>query len=83
MKQILQNLGNGETILADVPCPRRGSGAVLIQTTRSLVSLGTEKMLIDFGKGSLIAKARYTNSTWVLQCWESRRSRCVQWLCRR
>ena len=58
MKQILQNLGNGETILADVPCPRRGSGAVLIQTTRSLVSLGTEKMLIDFGKGSLIAKAR-------------------------
>lgn len=29
MKQILQNLGNGETILADVPCPRRGSGSVL------------------------------------------------------
>ena len=58
MKQILQNLGNGETILADVPCPRRGSGSVLIQTTRTLVSLGTEKMLIDFGKGSLIAKAR-------------------------
>jgi predicted dehydrogenase/threonine dehydrogenase-like Zn-dependent dehydrogenase len=58
MKQILQNLGNGETLLADVPCPRRGSGSVLIQTTRTLVSLGTEKMLIDFGKGSLIAKAR-------------------------
>ena len=58
MKQILQNLGNGETILADVPCPRRGSGSILIQTTRSLVSLGTEKMLIDFGKGNLIAKAR-------------------------
>jgi threonine dehydrogenase-like Zn-dependent dehydrogenase len=58
LKQILQNLGNGETILADVPCPRRGSGSVLIQTTRTLVSLGTEKMLIDFGKGSLIAKAR-------------------------
>lgn len=58
MKQILQNLGNGETILADVPCPRRGSGSVLGQTTKTLVSLGTEKMLIDFGKGSLIAKAR-------------------------
>ena len=58
MKQILQNLGNGETILAEVPCPRRASGAILIQTTRTLVSLGTEKMLIDFGKGSLIAKAR-------------------------
>ena len=58
MKQILQNLGNGETLLADVPCPRRGSGNLLIQSTRTLVSLGTEKMLIDFGKSGLIAKAR-------------------------
>lgn len=58
MKQILQNLGNGETILADVPCPRRGTGWVLAQTTRTLVSLGTEKMLIDFGKGGWISKAR-------------------------
>ena len=58
MKQILQNLGSGETLLADVPCPRRGSGSVLIQTSKSLVSLGTEKMLIDFGKGGLLAKAR-------------------------
>lgn len=58
MKQILQNLGNGETLLAEVPCPRRASGSVLIQTSRSLVSLGTEKMLVDFGKGSYLAKAR-------------------------
>ena len=58
MKQILQNLGSGETMLAEVPVPRLGKGAVLISTCRSLVSLGTEKMLIDFGKGSLLAKAR-------------------------
>ncbi len=58
MKQILQNLGNGETILAEVPCPRRSKGAVLCQTTRTLVSLGTEKLLIDFGKAGWIAKAR-------------------------
>jgi predicted dehydrogenase/threonine dehydrogenase-like Zn-dependent dehydrogenase len=58
MKQILQNLGNGETILAEVPCPLGGRGRVLSETTRTLVSLGTEKMLIDFGKGGLIAKAR-------------------------
>ena len=58
MKQILQNLGSGETMLAEVPVPRRGSGAVLVQTSRSLVSLGTEKMLIDFGRGGWIAKAR-------------------------
>lgn len=58
MKQILQNLGNGETMLVEVPCPRSPAGAVLIETTRTLVSLGTEKMLIDFGKGSLLEKAR-------------------------
>ncbi len=58
MKQILQNLGNGETLLAEVPCPRRGSGRVLCQTTRTLVSLGTEKMLIEFGKSGWLAKAR-------------------------
>ena len=58
MKQILQNLSNGETLMVETPCPRRGKGAVLIQTSRTLISLGTEKMLIDFGKGSLLAKAR-------------------------
>jgi predicted dehydrogenase/threonine dehydrogenase-like Zn-dependent dehydrogenase len=58
VKQILQNLGNGETILAEVPCPKRGKGAVLCQTECTLVSLGTEKMLIDFGKSSYLAKAR-------------------------
>ncbi len=58
MKQILQNLGNGETILAEVPCPRRSTGSVLIQTSKTLVSLGTEKMLIQFGQSGLIAKAR-------------------------
>jgi threonine dehydrogenase-like Zn-dependent dehydrogenase/predicted dehydrogenase len=58
MKQILQNLGNGETLLADVPCPHRGAGRILVRTTRSLVSLGTEKMLIEFGKSGWISKAR-------------------------
>ncbi len=58
MKQILQNLGNGETLLAEVPAPRRRSTGVLISSTRSLVSLGTEKMLIDFGKGNLLSKAK-------------------------
>ena len=58
MKQILQNLGSGETLLAEVPCPQKARGSLLIETNRSLVSLGTEKMLIDFGKAGLIAKAR-------------------------
>ena len=49
MKQIIQDLKKGDTILEEVPVPRVKSGAVLIKTTRSLVSLGTERMLVDFG----------------------------------
>lgn len=58
MKQILQSFKTGVTELADLPAPKVKSGQVLIQTTRSLVSLGTERMLVEFGKASLIQKAR-------------------------
>ncbi|MCX5807661.1 MAG: bi-domain-containing oxidoreductase [Proteobacteria bacterium] len=58
MKQILQNLNNGQTILEDVPCPSVKPGHLLIRTSVSLVSTGTEKMLVDFGKANLIDKAR-------------------------
>lgn len=58
MKQIIQDLKNGKTILEDVPVPQVKSGYVLIKTTRSLVSLGTERMLVEFGKANLIDKAR-------------------------
>ncbi|GAB3503530.1 bi-domain-containing oxidoreductase [Spirosoma knui] len=58
MKQLIQNLKTGETLLADVPVPQVQPGQVLIQTRRSLVSLGTERMLVEFGKANLIAKAR-------------------------
>lgn len=58
MKQILQNLNTGETELEEIPCPRAARGSVLVRTTRSLISVGTERMLVDFGKGSLLDKAR-------------------------
>ncbi|MGB5831805.1 MAG: bi-domain-containing oxidoreductase, partial [Thiohalocapsa sp.] len=58
MKQILQSLKSGETVLDDVPAPRVSAGSVLIRTNRSLVSAGTERMLVDFGKANLIDKAR-------------------------
>ena len=57
MKQIVQYLGNGKTLLEEVPIPKIKSGHVLIKTTRSLVSLGTERMLVDFGKANLVSKA--------------------------
>jgi predicted dehydrogenase/threonine dehydrogenase-like Zn-dependent dehydrogenase len=58
MKQILQNLGNGETLLADVAAPGVRAGCLLIETEVSLVSLGTEKMLVDFGRASWFDKVR-------------------------
>ena len=58
MKQIIQDLKKGDTILEEVPVPRVKLGSVLIKTTRSLVSLGTERMLVDFGKANFIQKAK-------------------------
>lgn len=58
MKQILQNLKNGATELIDKPCPQTGRHQLFIKTSASLVSAGTERMLIDFGKGNYLQKAR-------------------------
>lgn len=58
MKQILQHLRSGELELADVPCPAVRPGCLLVQTRASLISAGTERMLVEFGQSGLIAKAR-------------------------
>ncbi len=58
MKQIIQDLKSGETILEEIPVPQIKRGHVLIKTHRSLVSLGTERMLVSFGKASYLEKAR-------------------------
>ncbi|MAD12841.1 MAG: dehydrogenase, partial [Flavobacteriaceae bacterium] len=57
MKQLIQDLKKGETILEELPLPIVKPGNVLIKTTKTLVSLGTEKMLVQFGKDNLIQKA--------------------------
>lgn len=58
MKQIIQDLGSGETRLLDVPRPATARGSLVIDTHVSLISVGTERMLVDFGKASLLSKAR-------------------------
>lgn len=58
MKQVLQSLSNGSTTVAEVPCPSVRPGHMLIRTRRSLVSAGTERMLVEFGRAGLIEKAR-------------------------
>ncbi|PIK14686.1 bi-domain-containing oxidoreductase [Halobacteriovorax sp. JY17] len=58
MKQLFQSLKTGKVKIEELPVPYCAAGYVLIQTTRTLVSLGTEKMLLNFGKANLINKVR-------------------------
>jgi predicted dehydrogenase/threonine dehydrogenase-like Zn-dependent dehydrogenase len=58
VKQILQSLKSGVTDVAEVPAPGASQGQVLIHTTRTLISAGTERMLVGFGKANLLDKAR-------------------------
>jgi len=58
MKQIVQNLKSGKTILEEVPVPKVSKNYVLIKTSKSLVSLGTEKMLIEFSKANYFQKIK-------------------------
>lgn len=58
LKQIVHVLSSGELRLINVPTPQTGAGALLIRTSASLVSSGTERMLVEFGQANLIAKAR-------------------------
>ena len=58
MKQIVQHLKSGKTEAIDVPVPSLESGHLLIRTNRTLISPGTERMLLQFGRAGLIGKAR-------------------------
>ena len=58
MKQILQNLSSGETLVVESPAPMLFANSLKIATKVSLISAGTERMLVDFGKSSYIDKAR-------------------------
>jgi predicted dehydrogenase/threonine dehydrogenase-like Zn-dependent dehydrogenase len=58
MKQLLQNLRAGQTLVAEVPCPSPRPGTALVRTGASLVSAGTERMLVEFAEKSLLGKAR-------------------------
>lgn len=58
MKQLIQSFKTGELGLFEVPAPICQENGALVQTTVSLVSAGTEKMLVDFAKKSILAKAK-------------------------
>lgn len=58
MKQLLQNLRNGKTTIEDVPIPTPRAGQALVKVAASLVSAGTERMVVEFAEKSLLGKAR-------------------------
>lgn len=58
MKQVLQNMANGQTTVVEAPVPRLAAGSLLIHTTCSLISAGTERMLVGFGQSTMLQKAR-------------------------
>jgi len=58
MKQIIQSARSGELKVKNVPTPKAGQGEILVHTQASLISAGTERMIIKFAKKSLIGKAK-------------------------
>jgi len=58
MKQLFQNLKTGETSVVEVPSPTVEPGHLRIQTKLSLISSGTERMIVDFGKSNYLKKAK-------------------------
>ncbi|KDC49470.1 bi-domain-containing oxidoreductase [Pseudoalteromonas fuliginea] len=58
MKQILQDMAKGGSTIVEAPAPQVTKNNVVINTTTTLISAGTERMLVDFGKANLIDKAR-------------------------
>lgn len=58
MKQVTQNVKTGEVNLTEVPMPQVGAGEVLVSTKASLISAGTEKMIMDFANKSMLGKAK-------------------------
>ncbi|MEW6211566.1 MAG: bi-domain-containing oxidoreductase [Acidobacteriota bacterium] len=58
MRQILQQIDSGKTRVREVPAPLCGRSEVLIANHASLLSAGTEKMVVDLARKSLVGKAR-------------------------
>ncbi|HSM24435.1 MAG TPA: hypothetical protein VK856_06180, partial [Anaerolineaceae bacterium] len=58
MKQLLQNIKNGKAEIVDVPVPMLKPGYILVRNYASVVSSGTERMVVEFAEKNLVMKAK-------------------------
>lgn len=58
MKQVIQSFKTGSLAVRDVPAPKTLEEGILMVPRASLVSAGTERMIVDFAEKSLLQKAR-------------------------
>jgi len=72
MRQVLQTARNGQTALVEAPVPLVSAGQVMIENAASVISAGTEKMVIDLARKSLLGKARQRPDQ-VRRLWEKAR----------
>jgi predicted dehydrogenase/threonine dehydrogenase-like Zn-dependent dehydrogenase len=68
LKQVIQSYKNGKISLGEVPVPACKAGGVLVRNVASLISVGTEKLMIEMGQKSLLGKAR-ARPDLVRQAW--------------
>lgn len=58
MKQVIQSARTGKLALREVPAPKVRAGSLLVATRASLISAGTERMVVEFARKSLAGKAK-------------------------
>ena len=63
MKQIIQSYKTGQMAVEEVPRPQVQPGMILVGTRASIISAGTEKMIVELARKSLLGKAR-SDRTW-------------------
>jgi len=57
MRQVAQNLRSGEIAVAEVPAPALRGPGVLVATSFSVLSPGTERAAVELGQATLLGKA--------------------------
>ncbi len=68
MRQVIQSYKDGRIAVAEVPVPACKAGGLLVRNVASLISAGTEKLMIEMGRKSLVGKAR-ARPDLVRQAW--------------